>query len=101
MGVGINFALLKDNLFGGPNFVFSFLKGKIKVYEIKTKLEIVNAIFNKQLIYSKIVFLFKGNYPNTSFSILPRLRKTNKFKILMCEVLPAIALKINLICDSR
>ena len=37
-GVGVNFALLKDNCSGDPHFVFFFLKGYIKVYEIKTKL---------------------------------------------------------------
>ena len=38
MGVGVNFALLKENLSGDPHFLFCFLKGYIKVYEIKTKL---------------------------------------------------------------
>ena len=38
VGVGLNFALLKENYFDGPHFLFVFLKGKIIVYEIKTKL---------------------------------------------------------------
>ena len=37
-GVGVNFALLKENKSGNPKFLFIFLKGYIKVYEIKTKL---------------------------------------------------------------
>ena len=38
VGVGVNFGLLKENYSGGPQFLFFFLKGYIKVYEIKTKL---------------------------------------------------------------
>ena len=37
-GVGVNFALLKENKSGDPQFLFILLKGYIKVYEIKTKL---------------------------------------------------------------
>ena len=37
VGVGVNFALLKENWFGDPIFIL-FLKVNIKVYEIKTKL---------------------------------------------------------------
>ena len=35
MGVGLNLALLKENLFGDPRFLFIFLKGIIIVHEIK------------------------------------------------------------------
>ena len=38
VGVGVNFGLLKENKSGDPHFLFFFLKGYIKVYEIKTKL---------------------------------------------------------------
>ena len=38
VGVGTNFALLKENESGDPQFLFFFLKGYIKVYEIKVKL---------------------------------------------------------------
>ena len=37
-GVGVNFALLKENKSCDPQFLFILLKGYIKVYEIKTKL---------------------------------------------------------------
>ena len=37
-GVEVNFALLKENKSGDPHVVFFFLKGYIRVYEIKTKL---------------------------------------------------------------
>ena len=37
-GLGVNFALLKENKSGDPQFLFIFQKGYIKVYEIKTKL---------------------------------------------------------------
>ena len=37
-GVGVNFALLKENKSGDPQFYIILLKGYIKVYEIKTKL---------------------------------------------------------------
>ena len=37
-GVGVNFALLKENKSGDPQFLFILLKVYIKVYEIKTKL---------------------------------------------------------------
>ena len=37
-GVGVNFALLKENKSGDPQFLFILLKGNIKFYEIKTKL---------------------------------------------------------------
>ena len=35
MGVGLNLALLKENEVGDPRFLFFFLKGSIKVHEIK------------------------------------------------------------------
>ena len=35
MGVGLNLALLKENKFGDPRFLFFFLKGSIIVHEIK------------------------------------------------------------------
>ena len=38
VGVGVNFALLKENKSDDPHFLFFILKGYIKVYEIKTKL---------------------------------------------------------------
>ena len=37
-GVGVIFALLAENKSGDPQFFFIFLKGYIKVYEMKTKL---------------------------------------------------------------
>ena len=40
MGVGINFALLKEAWYGDPHFLFFFLKVKILVYEIKAKLSV-------------------------------------------------------------
>ena len=35
MGVGLNLALLKENQFGDPTFLFFFLKGIIIVHELK------------------------------------------------------------------
>ena len=35
MGVGLNLALLKENKFGDPRFLFFFLKGIIIVHEFK------------------------------------------------------------------
>ena len=35
VGVGLNLALLKENKFGDPRFLFFFLKGIIIVYELK------------------------------------------------------------------
>ena len=37
MGVGLNLALLKENYFGDPRFLFIFLKVCIIVHEIKIK----------------------------------------------------------------
>ena len=37
MGVGLNLALLKENRFGDPKFLFFFMKGIIIVHEIKKK----------------------------------------------------------------
>ena len=38
VGAGVNFALLKENKYSDPHFFILFSKGKIIVYEIKTKL---------------------------------------------------------------
>ena len=35
IGVGLNLALLKENLFGDPRFLFFFLKGIIRVHDLK------------------------------------------------------------------
>ena len=40
--------------------LFFFLKGYVKVYEMKTNFEIVNARFSNILFNLKIVFLFGG-----------------------------------------
>ena len=37
MGVGLNLALLKENQFGDPRFLFFFLKGIMIVHELKIK----------------------------------------------------------------
>ena len=71
-GVGVNFALLKENELGDPHFLFFFLKGNTNVYEIRPKFEIVNARFCIIQFKLKIVFLFWGNCQNISFGILFR-----------------------------
>ena len=35
MGMGLNLALLKDNFFGDPKYLFFFLKGIIIVHELR------------------------------------------------------------------
>ena len=47
VGVGVNFAPLKENLSGDPQFLFFFLKVYIKVYEIKIKLRLLMPDFLK------------------------------------------------------
>ena len=47
--VGLNLAILKDNLYGNPPFFFFFLKGKMIVHEIKTKFKVFVSDF---LIYN-------------------------------------------------
>ena len=52
MGVGVNFALLKENKSDDPHFLFFFLKGYIKVYEIKQNFEISNARVFKSTLHN-------------------------------------------------
>ena len=75
VGVEVTFGLQKENKSGDPQFLFFFLKGYIKVYEIKQNFEIVNARFFNIQFNLKIVFLILGNYQNISFSILHCLGK--------------------------
>ena len=45
VGVGLNFALLKDNWSGDPRFFFFFLKCKMIVHDIKTTKYILMPFF--------------------------------------------------------
>ena len=62
MGVGVNFAIPKENKFGDPPppFLLFFLKGKLIVYEIKQNLKILNVRFLVHNLFLKSYSYFGG-----------------------------------------
>ena len=91
MGVGLNLALLKDNKYGDPRFVFFFLKGKMIVHEIKQNCNIAGREHQSEkcakLKYIVVCFccdLFSALYSFFSiFSSVARARCVIQFFVLV------------------